>query len=152
MVMNFFLISHLNLPSFSLQLFRLVLSLHTLVKSPSPSFLQTPSGTGSCSEVTPEPSLLQSEQPQLPQPVLVGEVLQPSDHLRGPPLDLLQHIHVLLMLGAPELDAGLQVGSQESGVKGQNPLPRPAGRAALDAARDTVGWLSGLPAHIASSC
>ena len=57
------------------------------------------------------------------QPVLVGEVLQPSDHLRGPPLDPLQHIHVLLVLGAPELDAGLQVGSDESGVKGQNPLP-----------------------------
>jgi len=36
---NFFLISHLNLPSFSLEPFRLVLSLHTLVKSPSPSFL-----------------------------------------------------------------------------------------------------------------
>jgi len=68
-------------------------------------------------------------------------VLQPSDHLRGPPLDLLQHLHVLLMFGAPELDAGLQVGSQESRVKGQNPLRRPAGRAALDAAQDTVGFL-----------
>ena len=45
------------------------------------------------------------------------------------------------MLGAPELDAGLQVGSHESGVKGQNPLPRPAGHAALDTARDTVGFL-----------
>jgi len=33
---NFFLISDLNLPSFSLQPFPLVLSLHTLVKSPSP--------------------------------------------------------------------------------------------------------------------
>jgi len=31
------------------------------------------------------------------------------------------------MLGAPELDAGLQVGSEESGVKGQNLLPQPAG-------------------------
>ncbi|XP_075282414.1 zinc transporter ZIP13 isoform X2 [Opisthocomus hoazin] len=80
-----------------------------------------------CSKVTPEPSLLQAEQPQLPQPVLIGEVLQPSDHLRGPPLDPLQHIHVLPMLGAPELDAVLQVGSHESGVKGQNHLPRPAG-------------------------
>jgi len=39
MVKNFFLISHLNLPSFSLKPFPLVLSLHTLVKSPSPSFL-----------------------------------------------------------------------------------------------------------------
>jgi len=44
------------------------------VKSPSPSFLSAPSGTGSCSKVTLEPSLLQAEQPQLPQPVLIGEV------------------------------------------------------------------------------
>jgi len=83
MVKNFFLISNLNLPSFSLEPFRLVLSLHTLVKSPSPAFLSAPPGTGSCSKVTLEPSLLQAEQPQLPQPVLVGEVLQPSVHLRG---------------------------------------------------------------------
>jgi len=45
------------------------------------------------------------------------------------------------MLGAPELGTGLQVGSQESGVKGQNPLPRPAAHASLDAAQDTVGFL-----------
>jgi len=36
---NFFLISNRNLPSFSLEPFPLVLSLHTLVRSPSPSFL-----------------------------------------------------------------------------------------------------------------
>jgi len=36
---NFFLISNLNLPSFSLELFPLALSLHTLVKSPSPILL-----------------------------------------------------------------------------------------------------------------
>jgi len=39
MVKNFFLISSLNLPSFSLEPFPLVLSLHSLVKSPSLSFL-----------------------------------------------------------------------------------------------------------------
>jgi len=39
MVKNFSLISNLNLPSFSLQPFLLVLSLQALVKSPSPSFL-----------------------------------------------------------------------------------------------------------------
>jgi len=38
------------------------------------------------------------------------------------------------MLGAPELDAVLQVGSHESGVKGQKHLPRPAGQASFDAA------------------
>jgi len=45
------------------------------------------------------------------------------------------------MLGAAELDTGLQVGSDESGVNGQNPLPWPAGHASLDAAQDTVGFL-----------
>jgi len=60
--------------------------------------------------VSLELSLLQAEQPQLSQPVLTGEVLQPSDHFCGPPLDTLQQVHVLLMLGAPELNAVLQVG------------------------------------------
>ncbi|XP_051467528.1 UBX domain-containing protein 2B isoform X1 [Apus apus] len=41
--------------------------------------------------------------------VFIGEVLQPSDHLRGPSLDSLQQLHVLPVLGAPELDTILQV-------------------------------------------
>jgi len=44
------------------------------------------------SEVSPEPSLLQADQAQFPQPFAIGEVLQPSDHLSGPPLDLLQEL------------------------------------------------------------
>ncbi|KAK4824308.1 hypothetical protein QYF61_013053 [Mycteria americana] len=84
---------------------------------------------------------VQAEQPQLSQPVLVGEVLQPSDHFRGPPLGPLQQLHVLLVLRAPELDAVLQVGSHQSRVEGQNPLPRPAGHASFDAAQDMVGLL-----------
>jgi len=39
-VKNFSLISNLNLPSSSLEPLPLVLSLHALVKSPSPAFLQ----------------------------------------------------------------------------------------------------------------
>ncbi|KAK4825708.1 hypothetical protein QYF61_002067 [Mycteria americana] len=103
-----------------------------------------------CYKVSPEPSLLQAEQPQLSHPVFTGEVLQPSDHLRGPPLDSLQQLHVLLMLGAPELNAVVQLGSHESGVEGQNHLPRPAGHTSFDAAQDTVGFLGckrQLPAH-----
>ncbi|KAK4817730.1 hypothetical protein QYF61_026530 [Mycteria americana] len=61
-----------------------------------------------CYKVSPQPSLLQAEQSQFSQPVLVGEVLQPSDHFCGPPLDPLQQLHVLLVLRAPELDALLQ--------------------------------------------
>jgi len=45
------------------------------------------------------------------------------------------------VLRAPELDAGLQMGSHQSGVEGQNPLPRPAGHAAFDAAQGMVGFL-----------
>jgi len=45
------------------------------------------------------------------------------------------------VLRAPELAAGLQVGSQQSGVEGQNHLPRPAGHAAFGAAWDIGGCL-----------
>jgi len=45
------------------------------------------------------------------------------------------------VLRAPELDAGLQVGSHQSGVEGQNPLPQPAGHTSLDAVRDMAGLL-----------
>ncbi|XP_075596540.1 protein shortage in chiasmata 1 ortholog [Balearica regulorum gibbericeps] len=62
-----------------------------------------------CYKVSPEPSLLQAEQPQLSQPVFTGEVLQPSDHLHVPPLGSLQQVHVFLVLGTPELDAVLQI-------------------------------------------
>ncbi|KAK4827202.1 hypothetical protein QYF61_015230 [Mycteria americana] len=71
----------------------------------SPTLGHIPEG---CYKISPELSLLQAEQPQLSQPVFIGEVFQPSDHLRGPPLDWLQQVHVLLMLGAPELNTILQ--------------------------------------------
>ena len=87
MVKNFFVISGLNLPSFSLKPLPLVLSLHALFKSPSPAFFWVLEG---CPKVSLEPSLLQAEQPQISQPVFIREVLQPSDHLRGPVLDSLQ--------------------------------------------------------------
>ena len=50
---------------------------------PLSSFPGAPAGTGRGSKVSLEPSLLQAEQPQLSQPVLIAEVLQPSDQLRG---------------------------------------------------------------------
>jgi len=55
------------------------------------------------------------------------------------------------MLGAPKLDAGLQVWSHDSGVKGQNPLPCPPVHSSLDVAQDTVGFLGcqhTLMAHV----
>jgi len=43
-------------------------------------------------------SLFQAEQAQLSQPFFMGKKLQPTDHLHGPSLDLLQqhqHLHIL---------------------------------------------------------
>ncbi|KAK4818403.1 hypothetical protein QYF61_012324 [Mycteria americana] len=96
-VKNFFLISSLNLPSCSLKPLPLVLSQQARLKI-----------LKGHNKVSLEPSFLQAEQPQLSQPVLIGEVLQPSDHFCGPPLDLLQQVHVFPVLRAPELDTALQ--------------------------------------------
>ncbi|KAK4829425.1 hypothetical protein QYF61_004300 [Mycteria americana] len=126
-ITNVFLISSLNLPSFSIKPLSLVLSQQALLKS--------------CNKVSPEPFILQAEQPQLSQPVLMGEVFQPSDHFCGPPLDLFQQVHVFPVLRTPEVDAILQVGSHQNGVEGQNHLPQPADHASFDAAQDTVGVL-----------
>ena len=82
-------------------------------------------------------SLPQAEQTQLSQPVLTGEVVQSSDGFCVPPLDLLQQFHILPVLRAPEQGAAFQVGSHQSGVEGQNHLPRPAGHAAFDAVCST---------------
>ncbi|KAK4825966.1 hypothetical protein QYF61_003535 [Mycteria americana] len=93
----------------------------------------------------------QAEQPQLSQPFLIGEVLQPSDHFCGPLLDPLQQVHLFPVPRTPELDAVLQVGSHQSRVEGQNHLPRPAGHASFDAAQDMVGLLGcehTLPVHV----
>ncbi|KAK4815224.1 hypothetical protein QYF61_022871 [Mycteria americana] len=62
----------------------------------------------------------------------------------------LPQVHVFPVLRTPVLDAVLQVGSHQSGVEGQDHLPRPAGHAALDAAQGRVGFLGferTLPAH-----
>ena len=65
-----------------------------------------------CNEISPGPSPFQAKQAQFPQPFLMGEVLQPSEHPSGPPLDPLKELHVISVLGAPGLDAILQMGSK----------------------------------------
>jgi len=46
-----------------------------------------------------EPSFLQTEQPQFPQPVFIGEVLQPFDLPHELSLSVLQNLHIFLVLG-----------------------------------------------------
>lgn len=45
------------------------------------------------------------------------------------------------MLGAPELDAALQMGLHEGKADRNNPLCHPAGQPSVDAAQDTAGLL-----------
>ena len=107
-----------------------------------------PSVLKGCNKVSPEPSLLQAEPPQLSQPFLIGEVFHPSDHFCGPPLDPLQQVHVFPVLRTPELDAALQGG----GVEGQNHLPRPAAHTAFDAARIRLAfWAASAHCRITAS-
>lgn len=64
-----------------------------------------------------------------------------SDDLCGPPLDLLQHPHFLLVLRAPCLDIVLQVGSDEDRIERDNHLVHSAGHLSSDSVQDTVGLL-----------
>jgi len=115
-VKNFFLIASSNLPSSNLKPFPLILLLPALIKSPSSVFLAGPLQVlEHCYWVSLQLSLLQAEEPQLFQPVLIVEVLQLSvPHIHGPPLDPLQQLSVLPVLGATELDAVFNVGSHKS--------------------------------------
>jgi len=69
-------ISSLSLHFFRLKSLPIVLSLHALVRSPSPACLQDPFRHWRA-------ALLQAEQPQLLQPFLLRELCQPSDLFYG---------------------------------------------------------------------
>ena len=112
--------SHLNLPSFSLKSFPLVLSLSDNVESQSPSCLHSPLVLEGHNEVALEPYLLQAEQAQLPHCAFMGEVLQPCDNPHGSPLDLLQQLHMLLVLGTPGLNTVLQMGPWQGRTEGDS--------------------------------
>jgi len=45
------------------------------------------------------------------------KMLQPTEHLRGPPLNLLQQLHIFFVLEIPSLDAVLQVGPHRAEQK-----------------------------------
>ena len=64
-------------------------------------------------------SLLRAEQALLPQAVFRGEVLQPSENLCGPSLDLLQLLYAFIVLRAPGLDEVLQMGPYKGRIETQ---------------------------------
>jgi len=114
----FFLLSSLNLHSLSLKLCSLSYHSKPCWKYLTHILYRPLLVLAGCSKISAQPSVPQAEQPQLFQPSLTGEVLQPLDHLCGPLLASLQQLHVLLVLGASELDAGLQLGSHQGRAEG----------------------------------
>lgn len=69
------------------------------------------------------------------QPFYIGEVFQFSDpHGPRPPLYLLQQLHILHVLGGPDLDAVFHLR-----FKGDNYPPRSSGHLSFQADQDTVG-------------
>jgi len=64
-------------------------------------------------EVSLDLSLLQAKQSQFPQSFFIGEVLQPSDNLSGPPLDPFQELWLFFVLGATELNSVLHMGPND---------------------------------------
>jgi len=95
-VKNLFLTYSLNLFSFeSVSPCPITINLHKKSVPLLPaSFFQV---LEDYNEVSPEPSLLQVKQSQLP--FIIGEVLQHPDYLCTPFLELLQQLHILLEPG-----------------------------------------------------
>ena len=108
-VKNFLLISNLNLLSQFKTIPSCPITINPCKQPYSLLFICSLQVLEGHSDVSPEPSLLQAKQAQFPQPFLTGEVLQSSDHLSGPPLNPLEELHVLHVLGAPGLDAVFQM-------------------------------------------
>jgi len=93
------------------------------------------------------PSLFQAEQAQLPQPVFVVKVLQPSD-LCGPPLYPLT-APCLSCTGDPR--PGLQMRPHKGRIERDNCLPLPAGHPFSDGSQDAIcfsRYKSTLLAHV----
>lgn len=80
----------------------------------------------SLSWVSLEFSILQDEHPQLPPSVLVGEVFHPLELFGGPPLDMLQHLHVSFVVRTPHLDTMLQVRPHQRRAERQDYIPQTA--------------------------
>ncbi|KAK4810721.1 hypothetical protein QYF61_007695 [Mycteria americana] len=102
-------------------------------------------------KVSPEPSLLQAKQSQLPQPLLYELLLQTLHQLRCPSLDSLQHLNVSLVARGPKPNTVFEVRPHQCRVQGHDHFPSPAGHAISDTSQDAVGllgYLGTLLAHI----
>lgn len=94
----------------------------------------------------PEPSLLHAEQPQLSQHLLIWQMLQHLNHLFGPLLDSVQHVHDSLVVGTPDLGV-----ASPALKKGKHRIPPPDGIVLPNATQDTTCLLCSKGALMARS-
>lgn len=139
-----------NLSHFNLYLLYLLLPLCATGKNLVPYSWQPPCRYHKAAVRSPQSCpCLQAEEAQLPQALLTSGPW--PDLLGCPPLEQLQLIDILLVLGDPKLDAAFQMGSINCWVVDiNNPFPRSPGCAPVKAAWDAVGHLcfqGTLPAH-----
>ena len=92
-----------------------------------------------CNEVSPEPPLLQTEQSQLPQPLLIRLVLQTPHQFRCPSLDTLQGLNVFLWAPGTKTEHGTRGADSPQLSTGDDDLPAPAGHTISNAGHDAVG-------------
>lgn len=109
-----------------------------MLKNPSPSFSQLLLGTERLIE-----SLLPFSRAF--QPVLIGEMLQPSDHLHGPCLDPLQQVHVSPVLRIQRRMQHCRWGPTRAEGRGRIP-PSKCCPPCFDAAQEIIGFLGSKPA------
>ncbi|KAK4825074.1 hypothetical protein QYF61_023078 [Mycteria americana] len=95
-------------------------------------------------EVSPQPPLLQAQQPQVPQPLPISLVLQTLPQLRCPSLDTLQPLHVSLGVRGPTLNTAFEVRPHQCPVQGHDHCPSPAGHTIPDTSQDAIGLLGHL--------
>ena len=85
-------------------------------------------------------SLLQTKETQLPQPLIVRDVLHSLNHLCGSALDSLKQFPVLELRG-PELNTILQVWSRHSRVEGEENLSGPTNHIPSNTPQNAIGLL-----------
>lgn len=73
----------------------------------------------SSNKLSSKPYLLQTAQPHLSLCLHRGD-FHSSNKFHGPPLDLLQQVHVIPVLRIPELNTGLWAVSHQTEVEGEN--------------------------------
>lgn len=95
----------------------------------------------------PEPSLLQTKQSLLSQPFFTQGMLKLLHYPTGPLLDSSQYVHVLLILGSPELGKVLQMWPHQCWKDGKDHFCWPTDSLSPNADQNSISFLCSLRAN-----